>query len=345
MNLSYVISSDRVSLPGEPLGTPFASQPCDYTRDEASHHRFEVSLFEKKVDSVSPVLFLLHRGGFLYVDLANRTVEKHIDQPMIGGSLDLNVQSPPTRPNATYAFHSGNELSFYRKMAIGPSGKAELQLEGKIQLAEATSVWSTIFFKDIRNWSIMEPSTAGSFIADDMMVTRSVDGRVTTYEAEIPETVLEQVRGQKLLEAPFIAAALPPILTLTSLIVFETTPIIMFAIPYILGQMAISIFLVWIACRIRKLPNVRTIGWCIVGLALGFGTWIAILAIYPRVYTTTCNQCKGRRRVDLERCEHCDSDGTTQPPRGSKSIRSNHHLLRSQRQVAFPNSSIASVDR
>ena len=38
------------------------------------------------------------------------------------------------------------------------------------------------------------------------------------------------------------------------------------------------------------------------------GTALAVLAIYPQVYLERCPRCDRKRRVERERCEHCDAE-------------------------------------
>ena len=51
----------------------------------------------------------------------------------------------------------------------------------------------------------------------------------------------------------------------------------------------------------------RTV-WLVIAVLLGIYAWLAVIAIYPRPVTEPCTACSRRRRVDLDRCEHCEAD-------------------------------------
>jgi hypothetical protein len=55
-----------------------------------------------------------------------------------------------------------------------------------------------------------------------------------------------------------------------------------------------------------RVPSTRLqYQWMAFGAIAGVGTWLAVIAVYPRAVIERCASCERRRRVDRERCEHC----------------------------------------
>ncbi len=62
------------------------------------------------------------------------------------------------------------------------------------------------------------------------------------------------------------------------------------------------------------------ITWLVVGVLMGFSAWVAIPAIYRRPVKEKCTKCDRKRRVDLDRCEHCGAEWEAQENEGIELI-------------------------
>ena len=45
----------------------------------------------------------------------------------------------------------------------------------------------------------------------------------------------------------------------------------------------------------------------VIGVLFGIPAWLAVVAVHPRLIVEPCTSCQRRRRIDTDRCEHCDA--------------------------------------
>ena len=70
----------------------------------------------------------------------------------------------------------------------------------------------------------------------------------------------------------------------------------------------LATLLTYAMTRIRRLTTRQSIVWSLIGFVCGMGIALAVLAIYPQIYLERCPRCDRKRRVEQERCEHCDAE-------------------------------------
>lgn len=64
----------------------------------------------------------------------------------------------------------------------------------------------------------------------------------------------------------------------------------------------------FLLARSRVQSKSSLVTWLILGLLFSASAWLAVIAIYPRQIFESCTGCQRRRRVDMDRCEHCGAD-------------------------------------
>ncbi|MGB7347753.1 MAG: hypothetical protein WBD20_26250 [Pirellulaceae bacterium] len=76
-------------------------------------------------------------------------------------------------------------------------------------------------------------------------------------------------------------------------------------ITFLILHALVAAALTWLLSGTFGLSRRQRLQWTIAGAALGIGTLIALIAIYPKPIRESCPRCEKRRRVDLQDCQHC----------------------------------------
>jgi len=71
---------------------------------------------------------------------------------------------------------------------------------------------------------------------------------------------------------------------------------------------AVSVIGTLLLVRSRVASIRSRLAWMAFGAIAGVGTWLAVIAVYPRTVLERCAGCERRRRVDRDRCEHCGAE-------------------------------------
>lgn len=139
-------------------------------------------------------------------------------------------------------------------------------------------------------------------------LTNADDGDLSTTQVQLPA----DVRGVQ--DESWIALAAPPGLLAVAA-----------SISYLMGQLFtgaediwwivatgflnafVSMIAVSWLTRQRDLEKRSRIAWTIASGFLGLGAILAIIAIYPKPVRDECAQCGKPRRIDQQRCEHCEA--------------------------------------
>ncbi len=78
----------------------------------------------------------------------------------------------------------------------------------------------------------------------------------------------------------------------------------------------LSIGVAFYLCRRRGLSMSTSVAWSAATLLLGIAGPITIAAIYPRLVRELCQRCGKMRRVDRQKCEHCNVEWEPVPSEG-----------------------------
>ena len=324
--LTNIVSSDRVSKPGEPLGTPFAACPLDFSHFTIENNQVGSMYLTQLSRLRRPWLTLADKSGFLRVDLEKQTIdrliEKKIDMVSYLLTTEKNLSEKANSNPPRIILRSGNELSVYR-LAFGNAtegldpvvahGKIDFEFENTIQLPKSPSMWASFLYKDSQNWTLVDSETPGVTWASKNTVTRSVEGKTSTFDFVVPENIAQIQDAQVHRESPFVCLSIPPVLTSAALLF---GPIPRSASLFIVMQIVVATFLTWVSCSTRRLSSRSTLAWVAASALLGLGTWVAVLAIYPQLYFASCCNCRKNRRVELDRCEHCNAEWETPKQEG-----------------------------
>ncbi|QDT06316.1 hypothetical protein K227x_47250 [Rubripirellula lacrimiformis] len=78
-------------------------------------------------------------------------------------------------------------------------------------------------------------------------------------------------------------------------------------------------FVIWMSARLGLSTRHRIV-WVVLASLFGLGTMLAIVAIHQRPVWETCSDCQSPRRIDEERCRHCDAAWERLPVEGIELI-------------------------
>jgi hypothetical protein len=93
--------------------------------------------------------------------------------------------------------------------------------------------------------------------------------------------------------------------------------------------------LAFLAALRRRRSSMGLLLWALVGGFFGLATWIAVLAIYPRVVLVACPHCKTRRTLDQEQCPSCNAAWEPPAPLGIEAIEPVGGAIESQPAMAI----------
>ncbi len=307
--IECVISADGFSLPNEPRGKPFQKislvsristfpiANLNFARpNRASQPSYEATDWQ-----------LVTNEGIWKLDLEKRTMESVLKE-----SIDL-LAFPSVGGDAKIAIQSGDSLRVYKRDGDESS---KFSIESSFQIAAKAGGF--LCYRDIGNWTYVD----GYGKQEVFNVTRTFAGKTHEYTFRIPAETFNSL-GRVKAETPFIFASLPAILTVGSLVIFDsfsTFSPLEFSPLFI--QLLVSITLTVFAAQRRGLSVRQMAVWCLLAALLGLGVPLAVLAIYPVAVYETCSSCSKRRRVEHANCEHCGADWDTLPTEGIEIVES-----------------------
>lgn len=308
MVLDYVIASDAVSLPNESRGTPFRRIPRFLTL--ASFYPSVPFGSERphptsaQFDRLAEWAFVTS-DGIKRVDLQKRTIETLIEESI--DSIGFPVKGGIER----FAVQSGDSVRIYKsEMAEAGIEPKQFTLESTLKTGGKSGGF--LRYLDSENWIYLD----GYAMQRYFHVTRSIAGKTREYTFVLPRETLASL-GRVRSESLFVFGALPPVLTIGSLIITQT--FIDFNtndyIPLFL-QMMVSIALTFFASRYRGLRPRQMLLWCSLAVLFGLGVPLAAIAIYPLAVYECCSACHRRRRVEIASCEHCGANWDALPSEG-----------------------------
>lgn len=314
IRLKSVIGRDRVTRHGEPRGLPFESVPtiCGRSLPFGDNILRSVSIIPIAIrqNAKYPRLDFINEQGIYQVDLNEGKVETILDR-----DISLYCELPSTdEETGKFLVQSNGTTTVYRRINAADGNQSEagdflLEPEETIPAIGHNS-GHFIWLADNRNWTRIDANYLSGILLG-FHVSRSKDGNVRSFDFRMPDDIAEAIRFKNDWEAPVFFSSLPPILS--SVIIatrkWMNDPFIRdWQLMFLLGQMVVAVSMAYFAARYRRLSKQRLLAWTIAGALLGVGTWLAILAIYPQVFTATCSQCKKKRWVEEISCEHCGAE-------------------------------------
>jgi hypothetical protein len=303
--LECVISSDAVSLPHLPRGTPFQKAPR-LLIDPPVHPQvnFGVQVTESRripFYSISEWLFATNEG------IIKANVEKRTVELVLKESID-SVGWSITGDSQRIVIHSGDSLRVFKSNASEP-GVPPSQFTLEATLDTVGNAYGLLSYGDSANWTYLD----GFSTQRNFKVTRCTNGKTSDYDFAVPDITMKSLSVGRS-ESPFIFGAMPPLLSVGSSVIlqrlssakrFDAT-----AIDYLplLMQILVAIVLTIVATKHRGLNSRQTTIWVVLAAVLGLGVPLGVMAIYPAAVYEICSGCHRRRRVENTTCEHCGAD-------------------------------------
>jgi len=180
----------------------------------------------------------------------------------------------------------------------------------------ADGEWSLDWIGDLDQTSVAVASSSNNdavFIANDKSPTwryriGSLDGS-TIASGELPDFVTSE---QNLPYAPFL---FPPAVVTGWAVVFKMIePDIYRTVKlpdwtwFLVAFHAITAGCgAFLLSRSRVRSKQLLLLSFVVGVLFGIPAWLAVVAVHPRLIVEPCTSCQRRRRIDTDRCEHCDA--------------------------------------
>lgn len=310
----YVISADGISLPNEPRGKPFRKIPRlsgVVSNSPQANVNFGFPNLASQPFQVVTNWQLVTSDGIWKFDLEKRTMESTLRD-----SIDL-LAFPSVGGETQIAIQSGDSLRVYKR-DHEESGETPTSYSLVSSFQMPAKAGGFLCYRDNDNWTYVD----GYGKQDVFNVTRTLAGKTHKYAFSLPAETFKSL-GRVRAESPFIFAALPAILTVGSLVLFQffsTFSPLEFAPLFI--QLLVSIVLTLYATHRRGLGTRPKVAWCLLAGLLGLGVPLAVIAIYPVVIFETCSACGKRRRVEQATCEHCGADWDALPTEGIEIVES-----------------------
>ncbi|MFT5327052.1 MAG: hypothetical protein ACI8P0_004938 [Planctomycetaceae bacterium] len=263
-------------------------------------------------------------NGIYQLDVDARQLRKLSDTP--AASMAITLPSD-TQPEAMLWAYS-NETVF--RFSVRPRTEGETLPSINSELIKATHQYPLANFEMTPSgtWSLMgggmseESSLTVSSTSEQgaIFVATDIDGtwtyRVGTSDGALGDAITQPnirthvVHGQNefFLLPPGLSAGISIVAPIVSPEASQTMPglgwqWLLVALHSLIG--AAGAFLL-VRSRVHS-ASARTV-WLVIAVLLGIYAWLAVIAIYPRSVTEQCTACSRRRRVDLDRCEHCGAD-------------------------------------
>lgn len=270
------------------------------------------------------------RNGIYQIDESKGTVWRLIEHPTSQAALS----SAPGTPLRLFV-RSSSELLVYElsddagaitvpkelgRLAVQGQLAASLIAEVELpQLLAQLPTWH-VYYRSADDWVVHGSGGVGSYSVGS--VVRKNPGQqqpVTFTPAAPPETYIfsmRDVRFASLLSNPVPSLLTPFFSYLTAgrhqhKSLAEVSSVPAKSLPGVvvtfLLQGLVAAVLAWFMAERRGVSlRVKWI-WSALGIALGWAIPLAVLACYPRIVRETCTHCQRPRRIDLERCEHCNA--------------------------------------
>lgn len=335
--LRGIVGRDKITQYGEPRGVPFES-PVRILESQSGVYAMDrparLQTFGVRRTTELPPIHCINNEGLYEVDLAASKISTILDREI--SLYGTSTAVPDT--SATFFAQSNGETTVYRWSSNSPaSDKSSVQLSlepmGVIP-ANGHDATHSLWFADEKNWTRIDSGNNRGRV-NGFHVSRSQDGQIRSYDFQLAQEVSESFQFYKPLEAPVVMSALPAALLAipTAITLWTNDPAIqLWHLWFLAGQMVITASLACWAGRYRGVSRKHLIGWTVAGAVLGVGTWLAVLAIYPKVVVVGCPRCSKKRKVELTNCEHCHAEWDSPPSEGIEI----HEYTR--REVSIPQS-------
>ncbi len=309
--LECVIATDVISLPNEPRGKPFKSIP------RLSSEFIPSASFPSNGQSLQPPMIptrntaeqvIVFEDGVLKLDLNKRTIECLLKESIQASGFLV------TGSMERLAVAGDDSVRIYKSEALEP-----MQLPSQFALEATLKVQADrgglLDYRDNNNWTFVDGPSFYLRLGE-VSIARSSAGSLSKYNFPIPKETLASL-GRAQSEGPFVFGALPPVLTLGSLIALPLSAVFRFFdyVPLLI-QWTVAISLTIFVARYRGLNTKQTRLWVVLAVFIGLGIPLAILAIYPVAVYESCNACRRRRRVENQLCEHCGVEWERLPSEG-----------------------------
>lgn len=314
IRLKCVIGRDRVSQYGEPRGLPFESPPSGFGRSQPyQFYGYAARTFVATSGVPAnkfPKLDFINQQGVYEVDLNESKIVTILDR-----DISLFGELPETeKTTGKFLVQSNGTTTVYGR-SEGTNGDASwmsrYDAEPECTIPAMGHDFShSIWFADSKNWTRVDTKNLSGTLMG-FHVSLSKNGDVRSFDYQLPNDLAESLKYQNLWEAPIIMSSIPAVVLAIPLAVtfWANDPSIKdWHLLFLLGQMIVASLFAWCAARHRGFSTVRLVAWTVAGSLLGVGTWLAILAIYPKLVTVACSNCKKKRRVEHENCEHCRAE-------------------------------------